>query len=143
MDNENMNKLKINTNWYECMQEFFFYTGRIRAKALANFFTEKSDLQFINSKGALFHNLIASLTHDDWNIDHWRWSERYILTRGDHIKKKLGKEKYFLKTLHCILFAMAIIACSNYCHAEICNQPKFLFWENNSRRFDPLGDHIA
>ena len=97
-----MNKLKINTNWYECMQEFFFYTGRIRAKALANFFTEKSDLQFINSKGALFHNLIASLTHDDWNIDHWRWSERYILTRADHIKKNLEKKNTFWK--HYIAF---------------------------------------
>ena len=35
-----MNELKINTNWYECMQEKKIYTGRVRAKALADFFTE-------------------------------------------------------------------------------------------------------
>ena len=46
--------------------------------------------------GALIYKWIAAYTEgptwfvmcdDGWNIDHWRWSERCLLTRGNHIKK--------------------------------------------------------
>ena len=30
----------------------------------------------------------VNMCNDDWNIDHWRWSERCLLTRGDQIKKR-------------------------------------------------------
>ena len=37
------------------------------------------------------------MCNDNWNIDHRRWSEICLLTRGDHIKKK-KKKRYHPQT---------------------------------------------
>ena len=34
-------------------------------------------------------NCNMKLCNDDWNTDHRKWLKRYLLTRGDHIYKKI------------------------------------------------------